>query len=65
VCLPGPGRAGPGRAGPGRAGFGGPLPVGVSFFGSRWNEFGLVRIAHAFEQTVQARRPPQYLPSIG
>lgn len=47
------------------AGFAGPLPVGVSFFGTRWNEAGLIRIAYAFEQTVQARRAPQYLPTIG
>jgi amidase len=47
------------------AGFAGPLPVGVSFFGSRWNEAGLLRIAYAFEQTVQARRAPRYLPTIG
>ena len=47
------------------AGFAGPLPVGVSFFGARWNELGLIRIAYAFEQTTHARRPPQYIPSIG
>lgn len=47
------------------AGFAGPLPVGVSFFGSRWNEAGLIRIAYAFEQKVQARRAPRYIPTIG
>jgi len=47
------------------AGFAGALPIGVSFFGSRWNDAGLIEIAYAFERTVQARRAPQYLPSIG
>jgi len=47
------------------AGFAGPLPIGVSFFGARWNELGLIRIAYAFEQNTQARRAPQLIPSIG
>ena len=47
------------------AGFAGPLPVGVSFFGARWNELGLIRIAYAFEQATHVRMAPQYIPSIG
>jgi amidase len=47
------------------AGFAGPLPIGVSFFGARWDELDLVRIAYAFEQNTHARRPPQYIPTIG
>ncbi|HEY0637840.1 MAG TPA: amidase [Pseudonocardiaceae bacterium] len=47
------------------AGFAGELPVGVSFFGSRWNEAGLIGIAYAFEQQTHARRAPRYLPTIG
>ena len=41
------------------------LPVGVSFFGRAWSEPTLVRIAYAFEQTVQARRAPGFRPTIG
>jgi amidase len=39
------------------------LPVGMSFFGRRWSEPKLIKIAYAFEQTVRARRAPQFLPS--
>ena len=40
------------------------LPVGLSFFGRAWSEPTLVRLAGAFEQTVQARRPPQFRPTL-
>jgi amidase len=40
------------------------LPVGISFFGKAYSEPVLIRLAFAFEQAVQARRPPQYRPSV-
>ena len=41
------------------------LPVGVSFFGRAWSEPTLIRIAYAFEQTIQARLVPRFLPTLG
>jgi amidase len=46
------------------AGFVFHLPVGVSFFGRAWSEPTLLKIAYGFEQTLQARRAPQFLPSL-
>jgi amidase len=40
------------------------LPVGLSFFGSPRSEVKLIRYAYAFEQGTNARKPPQYLPTI-
>jgi amidase len=40
------------------------LPVGISFFGRAWSEPILLKIAYGFEQTIKARKPPQFLPSI-
>jgi amidase len=37
------------------------LPVGISFFGGRFSEPGLLRIAYAFEQVTKVRRAPGFL----
>jgi amidase len=42
------------------AGFISGLPVGISFFGSRWSEPTLLKIAYGFEQTTKARQKPGF-----
>jgi amidase len=43
------------------AGFVGPLPVGVSFIGRRWDEPRLIGFAYAFEQATLVRVAPRFL----
>ncbi len=47
---------------PGGAVFG--LPVGISFFASAYSEPKLIRLAYALEQTLKARTPPRFLPTV-
>ncbi|MBV8475241.1 MAG: amidase, partial [Acidobacteria bacterium] len=46
------------------AGFVDGMPVGISFFGRAWTEPKLIKLAYAFEQTVKARKPPKFLPTL-
>jgi amidase len=50
------------------AGFSGPqetLPIGVSFFGTRWSDALMLDIAADFEDQAAARQAPGYLPTMG
>lgn len=41
------------------------LPVGVSFFGRRWSEPTLLRIAYAYEQATNHRTLPTFATTLG
>jgi amidase len=41
------------------------LPVGISFFAGAWTEPTLIRLAYAFEQATNHRRPPTFKPTVG
>jgi len=45
------------------AGYSFGLPVGLTFLGRAWSEGKLLALAYAFEQVVQARTAPRYLPT--
>ena len=40
------------------------LPVGISFFGSAFQEPTLIKLAYAFEQATQARVTPHFRPTV-
>jgi len=40
------------------------LPVNISFFGRRWSEGTLIRIAYAYEQASKHRKAPTFKTSI-
>jgi amidase len=46
------------------AGFIHTLPVGIAFFGRRWSEPTLIKIAFAYEQATHHRRPPKFLSTL-
>ncbi|MBA2718289.1 MAG: amidase [Chloroflexi bacterium] len=43
------------------AGYAGPLPVGVTFIGARWDEPKLLGFAYDLEQATDVRVPPRFL----
>src|SRR4051812_46452105 len=45
------------------AGHVGPLPIGITFIGGRWDEPTLISLAYSFEQATHVRVAPQFLAS--
>jgi amidase len=41
------------------------LPIGITFFGGRWDEPRLIGLAYNYEQATHVRVPPQFIPTIG
>ena len=41
------------------------VPIGIELLGPAWSEPTLIRLAHAFEQAAQIRRPPASTPPLG
>jgi amidase len=46
------------------AGFAFGLPIGISFFGTAFSEPALIKLASGFEHVIDARRAPQFRPTI-
>ena len=46
------------------AGFVGGLPVGISFIGHSYQEAKLIKLAFAYEQSTNVRRPPEFLHEV-
>ena len=40
------------------------VPVGIEFLGRPWAEELLIGVAHGFEKTTAARKPPQSVPAL-